>query len=228
MKQDQIKYWAKDDQPRDRLVAIGQQAMSNAELLAILLRTGSQNKSAVSLAREILNECNNDLHQLAQKSVADLCKITGMGKVKAVTVIAALELGGRKNTSGVNQRVIRTSQDAYDTLSPLVKNKVYEEFWIILLKRNNRIIQCCKVSEGGITGTVADPKRIFKLALENHATSIILCHNHPSGNRNPSNADTHLTHKIQKAGQHLDINVLDHLIITQHGYYSFADEGELI
>jgi DNA repair protein RadC len=223
-----IKKWANDDKPRDKLLAKGRGSLSNAEILAIILGTGTKNKSAVGLARDVLNFCNNDLNQLAKLKVTDLCKLNGIGRAKAITIISAIELGGRRNKAvSEKYQFIRSSKDVYSYFGPMLQDKDYEEFWILLLRRNNKIIRPYKISEGGISGTVADPKRIFKFALENNASSLILCHNHPSGNTSPSNADVKLTTKISEAGKLLDIQILDHVIVTNEGYYSFADKGNI-
>lgn len=183
-----------------------------------------RNRSAVDLSRRILRSCNNELHQLARMSIADLCQVEGIGTAKAVKILASLEFGSRSRQRKIDRsEPIGSSKDAYLHLAPLISNKSYEEFWILLMRQNNTIIRSIRVSEGGLTGTVADPKRIFKTALEHGASALILCHNHPSGNLNPSQADIRITQKLTKAGQLLDIRVLDHLIITAHDYYSMAD-----
>jgi len=223
-----IKKWANDDKPRDKLSTKGREYLSDVELVAILLSTGTRKKSAVDLARDILQACNNDLNVLAKLTLNDLCKFDGIGPAKAISLISAIELGGRrtKATTG-KQFYIKSSNDAYAFFRPMLQDKNYEEFWILLLSRNNKIINPYKISEGGISGTVVDPKKIFKTTLENNASSIILCHNHPSGNLNPSQSDLNLPAKMSQAGNNLDIGVLDHIIVTNNGYYSFADEGKL-
>lgn len=223
-----IKNWAEDDKPREKLAAKGKEALSNAELIAILLGNGTRNKSAVDLARAILQLADNDLNKLARLSIADLCKIDGIGPAKAITIISAIELGSRRKVSTTaNDEFVRSSSDAYHYFGPMLQDKAYEEFWVLLLNRRNKIIRPYKVSDGGVSGTVADPKRIFKAALENNATQVVLCHNHPSGNLNPSNADLKLTEKLVYAGKQLDIEVIDHIIVSDKGYYSFADEGKI-
>lgn len=220
-----IKNWSEDDKPREKLAANGRETLSNAELLGILLGNGTRSKSAVDLARDILALANNDINTLAKLSIKDLCTISGIGPAKAITIIAAIELGGRRKKAESVNNFIRSSKDAYDFFGPMLQDKEYEEFWILLLKQNNEIIKPYRVSDGGISLTVADPKRIFKAALEGNASNIILCHNHPSGNLEPSPADRSLTSKLTAAGKNLDIGVIDHVIVTDRGYYSFADEG---
>ncbi|PCJ65656.1 MAG: hypothetical protein COA58_09635 [Bacteroidetes bacterium] len=222
-----IKNWAKDDKPREKLALNGRETLSNAELLAILLGNGTRRKSAVGLARDVMTLADNNLNALAKLSISDLCKISGIGPAKAITIIAAIELGGRRKKSIITSNFIKSSFEAYEYFSPMLQDKEYEEFWILLLKQNNKIIKSYKVSDGGLTSTIADPKRLFKIALENNAVNIILCHNHPSGNLTPSVADFKLTEKIVNGGKQLDISILDHIIITDSGFYSFADEGQM-
>ncbi len=223
-----IKNWAEDDKPREKLAAKGKEALSNAELIAILLGNGTRNKSAVDLARDILKLAENDLNKLAKLSIADLSKIDGIGPAKAITIISAIELGSRRKTTKIaNDEFVRSSSDAFQYFGPMLQDKEYEEFWVLLLNRNNKIIKPYRVSEGGVSGTVADPKRIFKAALEGNATQLVLCHNHPSGNRQPSAADIKLTERLVYSGKQIDIEVVDHIIVTQGGYYSFADEGKI-
>lgn len=223
-----IKHWNGDDQPREKLAAKGKEILSDAELLAILLGTGTSRKSAVDLARDVLQLANNDLNQLAKLSISDFSKIDGIGPAKAITIIAAIELASRRKMATViRKQYIKSSEDAYNYFGPMLQDKNYEEFWILMLSRNNQIIKPYRVSDGGVSGTVADPKRIFKTALENNAVSLIICHNHPSGNLNPSAADVAITNKLVDAGKHLDIGVLDHLIVSNQGYYSFADSNKI-
>jgi len=220
-----IKSWAEEDRPREKLNAQGRRSLSDAELLAILIGSGSTNESAVELSKRILFSCDQDLNQLAQLGVAELCRFRGIGSAKAISVIAALELGRRrKETVSEKARQIHTSIDVYEAIAPRLKDLNHEEFWILLLNRANKIISSHPVSKGGQSGTIADPKIIFNIALENHAASIILAHNHPSGNLKPSQADLDLTRKLHSAGQLLDLPVLDHLIIGDHGFLSFLDE----
>lgn len=222
-----IKNWAEDDKPREKLALNGKETLSNAELLGILLGNGTRNKSAVDLARDILQLANNDLNQLARLSIKDLCKINGIGPAKAITIIAAIELGGRRKKAEQSTDSISSSKDAYNYFKPMLQDKLYEEFWVLLMHQNNKIITSSRISDGGMTQTIADPKRIFKAAIENNAANMILCHNHPSGNLIPSRADHSLTQKIIAGGKQLEIGVLDHIIIASSGYYSFADEGDI-
>ena len=222
-----IKNWADDDKPREKLAQHGRQALSNAELLAILIGSGTRNNSAVDLARELLALANNDINVLARFNIKDLCQVNGIGPAKAITLIAAIEIASRRDFKKTEEVIIRSSADAYNVLAPLLQDKTYEEFWILALARNNKVIKSLQISDGGVSGTVADPKRIFKNALYQNASSIILSHNHPSGNLNPSNADLQLTAKLKEAGKQLDIAVLDHIIVSNKGYYSFADEGKI-
>lgn len=220
-----IKNWSEDDKPREKLAANGRETLSNAELLGILIGNGTRSKSAVDLARDVLSLANNDINTLAKLSIKDLCTINGIGPAKAITLMAAIELGGRRKKAETNDSFIRKSKDAYDFFGPMLQDKDYEEFWILMLNNNNKILRPYRVSEGGISQTVADPKRIYKAAIENNASQLVLCHNHPSGNLQPSPADRSLTNKLIAAGKNLDIKVIDHIIVTDGGYYSFADEG---
>ncbi len=223
-----IPEWSKEDRPRERMLANGPKAMSDAELVAILIRSGTPKDSALDLARLILNKANNDLHKLARLGVSDLMKINGVGEAKALSIAAALELGQRRRDSSIEQRpLVGSSQQAFELLRPLVADLPHEEFWLLLLDRGNRLLDKCKVSQGGMHGTVADPKLIFREALEKRASSVVLCHNHPSGQLRPSGEDIALTKKLVEGGRFLDITVQDHVIITSGGYFSFADNGQL-
>jgi DNA repair protein RadC len=221
-----IKAWAEEDRPREKLTANGRRSLSDAELIAILIGSGNTDESAVELSKRILHFCNQDLNHLAKLSISELCRFKGIGEAKAITIIAALELGRRRKETAPAERVlVNTSIDVYKAIESQFKDLNHEEFWILLLNRANKITSKHLISKGGQAGTVADPKIIFNIALENHAASIILSHNHPSGNLKPSQADLELTKKLRSAGQFLDIPVLDHLIITDQGFFSFADEG---
>ena len=223
-----VKAWAEDDRPREKLLNKGKTALSDAELLAILLNTGSRNETVVDLAKRILGSVNNDLVSLSRMSHKELTQFKGMGPAKAVTLAAALELGRRRRESEAAQKVkISSSKDAFEYLAPLLSDLTHEEFWILLLNRANKVIGKHRVGAGGFTGTVADPRIIFKTALEHSAVALILSHNHPSGNLKPSMEDINLTKKLNEAGKFLDIPILDHLIIGESSYYSFADEGNL-
>ncbi len=223
-----IKCWAEEDRPREKLLLKGRHNLSDAELIAILLHTGIPGHSALEISRDILKEVKNDLYTLARLSVQELMVFQGIGKTKAARLIAAMELGRRKKEScSASQPVISCSNDLYQLMIPFLSDLSHEEFWIILLNRANKVILTQKLSMGGISGTVADPKLIFKSAIEHKVSSIILCHNHPSGNLKPSSADLELTKKLSSGARLLDMQVLDHLIFTDTGYVSFADEGWL-
>jgi len=223
-----IKQWAKDDRPREKLLFNGAATLSDSELLAILIHNGSKEKSAVELAKDILKLCKDNLSELGKLSVKDLMKVKGIGEAKAISIAAALELGRRRQTSGtLRKKIIATSKDIAEYCLAKLKDYRHEVFAVLFLNRANKINHFEIVSEGGITGTVADPRIILKKALEEDAVSIILCHNHPSGSLKPSRADEDLTHKIKEAAKYFDIRVLDHMIVSDAGYFSFADEGLL-
>lgn len=223
-----IKAWAEEDRPREKLHLKGPQFLTDAELLAILLGSGNRSESAVSLSQRILQAMDNNLQTLGKKNIADLKQFNGIGEVKAITIIAAMELGRRRQLLNIKDRPqVRGSKEVYQVIAPILMDLHHEEFWIVLLNRANRVTGKVKISSGGVSGTVVDAKIVFRKALEERATSIILCHNHPSGNLRPSQADIDLTKKLRNAGQNLDISVLDHLIISEKGYFSFADEGLL-
>lgn len=221
-----IKSWAPEDRPREKLLLKGKSALSEAELLAILLGTGTKTMTAVEIGKRLLQQANNNLHQLATLTIKQLMNVKGIGEAKAITVVAALELGRRRKDIDPEERPkIGGSIDAFNLLRPDFQDIPYEAFWIILLNRANRMIRKYQVSQGGVTGTVADPKIIFKAALEDLASGIILAHNHPSGNLTASQADIDLTKKLASGARLLEIQVLDHLIIAGQKYFSFADEG---
>lgn len=221
-----IKSWSPEDRPREKLILKGKSALSDAELIAILLGSGTQAMTAVELAKKILQPADNNLHELARFTVRDLTRIKGIGQAKALTIVAALELGRRRKDLDVREREkVTGSRDAYNLLKSDLMDISHEEFWILLLNRANRVIKKLQVSQGGVSGTVADPKIIFKHALDELASAIILAHNHPSGNLTASQADLDLTKKLREAGKLLDIQVLDHLIVAGQKYFSFADEG---
>lgn len=223
-----IKNWALEDRPRDKLMYKGSKSLSTAELLAIIIGSGNRKHSAVEVAKMLLSDNKNDLNDLARKSIRDLMKTPGIGSAKAISIIAALELGIRQKSFPSKQKLkITTSMDAYERLQPYVENLNHEEFWVVYLNRGNKILEVKNVSSGGITGTVFDIRLVFKDAILLESTNIILCHNHPSGNLTPSESDKELTYKTQEAGKLMSIEVLDHLIIADQGYYSFADEGLL-
>ena len=221
-----IKEWAESDRPRERLLLHGAKALSDAELIAILINTGTKEDSAVAIAKKILAHTENNLIELSKLSINDFSKFKGIGQKKAITIITALELGRRRREAEVIERKkISSSNDAFEYFYTSLTDKKYEEFWILLLDRSNKVIKKIAISEGGISGTVVDQKKIFKLAVDHQASSVILGHNHPSGNLMPSEADKHLTQKLKQAAVLLDLSVLDHLIIGDEKYFSFADEG---
>ncbi|MBY0535069.1 MAG: DNA repair protein RadC [Chitinophagaceae bacterium] len=223
-----IKTWAIDDRPREKLLKSSPSLLSNAELLAILINHGNREKTAIDLAREILVLSNNELQELGRLSPHDFMKIKGIGEAKAITIAAALELGRRRSSSTtLFKKSITDSREIATFLKDQLQDLGHEVFSVVFLNRANRIIHYEIISQGGITGTVADPRIILKKALEQEAVSLILCHNHPSGNLRPSKADEMLTQKIKDAGLLMDIRVMDHIIVSQDGYYSFADEGIL-
>lgn len=223
-----IKAWAEADRPREKMLNQGRHSLTDSELLAILLRSGSNSESAVELSRRILNSVGNDLARLSRLNVNDLSKFKGMGTVKSITILASLELGRRRRMAEAAKNIkISSSSDVAELFSPELSDLLYEEFWILLLNRANHVISKNQISKGGVTGTVVDPKLIFKAAVEATASGIVLCHNHPSGNKQPSDADISLTKKLKEAGLLLDIQVLDHIIIAGDSFYSFADEGRL-
>lgn len=223
-----IKNWAEDDRPREKLVSKGAAALSNSELIAILLNNGSKNKSAVELAKEILKLGKDNLNELGKLSLKDFKQIKGIGDAKSITIAAALELGRRRQaTASIEKPVIKSSREIAEYLKALIKDYSYEVFAVVFLNRANKIKHFEIISRGGITGTVADPRIILKKALEEDATSIVLCHNHPSGNLKPSISDEELTKKIKEAAAYMDIKVIDHIIVSEEGYYSFADDGIL-
>lgn len=223
-----ILSWAEEDRPREKLLLKGKGALSDAELIAILIGSGTRELSAVDLSKIILQKASNNLNELAKLSLKDLMKIKGIGEAKAISIAAALELGRRRKDSEVVRRPkITSSKDAYEQIRSYLMDLPHEEFWILLLTRSNEVIRLVQISQGGISGTVADPKIIFKSALEHLASSMILVHNHPSGNLKPSEADKELTRRLVTSGKLLDIPILDHLIISELGYLSFADEGLL-
>ena len=223
-----IKHWAKDDRPREKLLSSGAENLSNSELLAILIHKGTLQKTAVDLAREVMKLGKDNLVEIGKLSVKELMKIKGIGEAKAISISAALELGRRRQaTAPLDKQMVTNSGDIARFLQTKLKDHRHEVFAVLFLNRANKINHFEVVSEGGITGTVADPRIILRKALEQDAVNIILCHNHPSGSLKPSRADEDLTKKIKEAARLLDIIVLDHIIVSEDGYYSFADEGLL-
>lgn len=223
-----LKQWAVEDRPREKMLANGARALSDAELVAILIGSGNAGETAVELSRRILHAVENNLNDLGRKNSDFLTRFKGIGEAKALNIMAAMELGRRRKEQDTPDKAkITGSNDAADLFMPLLGDLDHEEFWILLLNRSNRVLDKFMASKGGITGTVIDVRTIMKCAVEKSATSMILCHNHPSGNLSPSDADLQITRKIKDAGKIMEIQVLDHLIITQKSFYSFADNGIL-
>jgi DNA repair protein RadC len=223
-----IKQWAKDDRPREKLLLKGAENLSDSELLAILIHKGTRQKSAVEVAREVMRLGKDNLNELGKLSVKDLMKIRGIGSAKAITIAASLELGRRRQVTGsLEKTIITTSGDIAGYLQSVLKDYQHEVFGVIFLNRANGVISFEIVSMGGITSTVVDPRIVLKKALEVNAVSMILCHNHPSGSLKPSIADGDLTFRIREAARYLEISLMDHIIVSEHGYYSFADDGKL-
>ncbi|GAF03416.1 RadC family protein [Saccharicrinis fermentans] len=224
-----IKNWAVEDRPREKLLTKGISSLSNAELIAILIGSGNKNESAVDLSKRILNDVSNNLNELGKLTIDKLKRdYSGIGEAKAISIVAAMELGRRRKLSeAVEKPRISGSRDVYDLMHPLLADLPHEEFWVVLLNRANKVISTQKISQGGIAGTVIDCKLIMKAAVDQLASAIILCHNHPSGNLRPSHHDKINTQKLVEAGKVMDVPILDHLIVADHGFFSFADEGEL-
>ena len=221
-----IKSWAEEDRPREKLSAQGRRALTDAELIAILIGSGSRNESAVELSKRILHHYDNDLNKLGKASINELSNFKGIGEAKAISIIAALEIGRRRNDFETKTPdTIVSSKDAYNIMRRLLVDLNHEEFWIILVGRSQKVLAKELISKGGLSATVVDPKVIFGMALQHQSTGIIMVHNHPSGSLKPSQEDIHLTKKLSEAGKLLDIKVMDHLIISDNGFYSFADEG---
>jgi DNA repair protein RadC len=223
-----IKNWNPDDRPREKLLKKGCSALSDAELTAILIGSGSRSESAVDLAKRILASVDNNLQTLAKLNVTDLMRFKGIGEAKAISIVTALELGKRRRLEkALESKKITSSKAVFELMQPIIGDLKYEEFWVLYLNNSNKVLSKMCLSKGGLTGTLVDTRLVFKPALSHLATGIILCHNHPSGTLNPSKSDKQLTQKIKEAGHTLDIKVLDHLIITEKAYFSFADEGLL-
>ncbi len=222
-----ITNWSEDDKPREKLMLKGKNALSDAELIAILIGSGSRNESAVDLSKRILASVDT-LNSLGKMSVSQLIDFKGIGEAKAITIIAALELGRRRRAEdSVEMTKITSSKMVFEIMQPIIGELPHEEFWVLFLNNSNKVILKSQLSKGGISGTIVDVRLVFKIALESGATGLILCHNHPSGTLMPSDADKHITKKLKMAGDSLDVKVLDHLIITETKYYSFVDEGIL-
>lgn len=221
-----IREWAEEDRPREKLLAKGLMSLTDAELIAIIIGSGNSDETAVDLSKKILQSAENNLNALGKFTVSDLQKFKGIGEAKAISIVAALELGRRRKRYEIPEKQqIQSSNDVYEIFQPMLSDIPHEEFWVLLLNRSNRIIEKLRVSQGGVSGTVTDIRLILKPAIEKLASSIILCHNHPSGNNRPSENDISITHKAKDAAKTMDIGVLDHIIICEKNYYSFADEG---
>ena len=223
-----INKWSEDDRPREKLLLKGRTSLSDAELIAVLIGSGNKKESAVELSKRILSSYNNELNTLGKLSVKELMQFKGVGEAKAISIIAALEIGRRRKAEEkVDKLVVQSSKSAYDVVSDVLEDLNHEEFWLILLSRSNKVLGRKLIGKGGISGTVADIKIIFKEALLGQSSAIIVAHNHPSGNLKPSQADIQLTKKIKESGELLTIPLLDHIIVGDKSYYSFADEGIL-
>ncbi len=221
-----LKHRKEDEQPREKLMHKGASTLSDAELLAILISSGTKERSAIDLARDILQQAHNNLHELGRLSIKELQQTKGIGEARAITIAAALELGRRRQINGALQRdIITSSREAADIIIPLLRDLAYEVFCVLFLNNSNKLIKHEIISTGGFTGTVADPRIILKQALLHNANQIIIAHNHPSGNLSPSEADKKLTHKLRDAAILMDISLLDHLIIADTLFFSFKDEG---
>lgn len=223
-----LKSWSEEDRPREKMMIKGKEALSDAELIAILIGSGNKEMTAVGLSQLILKSADNNLHELSKKDLSDFMTFKGIGEAKAIAIAAALELGRRRQLTDPKESIkIQSSREAYQTIAPIIADINYEEFWILLLNRGSRLIKKVRISSGGVNAVLADPRLIFKQAIESLASVIILVHNHPSGNLKPSREDINITTKLKEGAKYLDISVADHLIVTQAGYYSFADEGLL-
>ena len=223
-----INQWAEDDRPREKFLLKGKAALSDSELLAILIGSGSRNESAVQLCQRILASANNNLNQLGKLSIQQLMDFKGIGEAKAISIAAALELGRRRRSEdAVELDKITSSKAVFNIMQPLIGELLHEEFWVLFLNNSNKVIHKAQLSKGGMTGTVVDTRIIFKTALEYNAISLILTHNHSSGKLLASESDKEITRKLQLAGKQMEIMVLDHVIITESSFYSFADEGIL-
>jgi DNA repair protein RadC len=223
-----ITNWSEDDKPREKLMNKGKAALSDAELIAILIGSGSRNESAVQLSKRILSSVDNNLNALGKLTIQQLMNFKGIGEAKAISILAAMELGRRRRAEeAVELKKITSSKSIFELMQPIIGELPHEEFWIVFLNNSNKVLSKSQLSKGGITGTLVDVRLVFKMALEMGAVSIILSHNHPSGTLQPSEADKQITRKLKLAGESLDIKILDHLIVTEMHYYSFADEGIL-
>ena len=221
-----LKTWSVEDRPREKVLANGVQYLSDSEILAILLGSGTRNMTVVELAKQVLAKSGNSLHELGRQNISDLVAIKGIGPAKAITLLAAMELGRRRDATQQTERIpVKSSETVFKIFHPILGDLDHEEFWLLMLNRANRVLGRFKVSQGGLSGTVIDTRIILKKALDNLASSIVVCHNHPSGNNQPSDADVKITEKLKKAAEMLEIKLLDHVIIADKSYFSFADEG---
>ncbi|WP_269686668.1 RadC family protein [Flavobacterium lacustre] len=221
-----ITHWSEDDKPREKLMLKGKSALSDAELIAILIGSGSRSESAVDLSKRILSSVDNNLNALGKLSISQLMSFKGIGEAKAISIIAAMELGRRRRAEDAVELIkITSSKKIFEIMQPIIGELPHEEFWIVYLNNSNKVISKSQLSKGGITGTLVDVRLVFKTALEMGATALILCHNHPSGTLIPSDADKQITKKLKVAGDSLEIKILDHLIVTENNYFSFVDEG---
>jgi DNA repair protein RadC len=223
-----IKSWNEGDRPREKLVMHGANVLSDAELLAILIGTGTRNESAVDLGKKLMQGVNNNLITLNKLSLAELQKVNGIGLAKAVTIAAALELSKRRQMATVDEkRIIKASKDIYEEIGPLLRDLNHEEFWVLALNRRLRVVASKRISTGGISETIVDVRLILKFGIENNASNLVLAHNHPSGNLNPSESDLRLTSDIRQAAKYMNMPLIDHVIVADTGYFSFADAGKL-
>lgn len=221
-----INMWAEDDRPREKLLLKGKSALSDSELIAILIGSGSKNESAVQLCQRILKSVDNNLNQLGKLSVAQLMQFKGIGEAKAISIVSALELGRRRRAEeSLQLKQITSSKAVFEIMQPIIGELPHEEFWVLYLNNSNKVIYKSQVSKGGLTGTVVDTRMVFKTAFEHHAVAAILCHNHPSGKLIASDSDKSITKKLKMAGETVDVKILDHVIITEKAYFSFQDEG---
>jgi DNA repair protein RadC len=228
MKKLTIKSWALEDRPREKMMQKGKAILTDAELIAILIGSGSKQESAVELSKRMLNAVNNNINQLAVLSLEQLMEFKGIGEARGISIITALELGKRRHFEQVEEKpIIKSSKGVFNIMQPIIGELIHEEFWVLYLNNSNKVLVKKQLSKGGITGTMVDVRLIFKRAVELTSVGIIVCHNHPSGKLRPSEADKNLTKKIKEAGKTLDIKLLDHIIITQKEYFSFADNGIL-
>ena len=223
-----ISSWSEDDKPREKLMNKGKSALSDAELIAILIGSGNRNESAVDLSKRILASTDNNLNALGKLSIQQLMIFKGIGEAKAISILASMELGRRRRAEeAVDLKKITSSKSIFELMQPIVGELPHEEFWVLYLNNSNKVLSKIQLSKGGITGTVVDVRLVYKTAIEMGAIAIILCHNHPSGTLQPSDADKQITRKLKLAGESLDVKILDHLIVTENNYFSFADEGIL-